>query len=92
LASSVAIGVEESCEKGLKNMKRRRMRQKTALRIHQYRTMKILKMMKSLLKKIKARRQSFHTNYMKKLVKLKKWMDLLNPSLKLNMMKSYMDI
>ena len=64
----------------------------TALRIHQYRTMKILKMMKSLLKKIKARRQSLNTIYMKKLVKLKKWMDLLNPSLKLNMMKSYMDI
>ena len=40
--------------------------------MHQYRTMKILKMMKSLLKKTKARRHFVEQIYLKKLKKLKK--------------------
>ena len=61
------------------------MRQRRVLRMHQYRTMKILKMMKSLLKKTKARRQFVEQIHLKKLKKLRKWMDLLNPTLKMNM-------
>ena len=63
----------------------KKVKQKTALRMQQYRTMKILKMMKSILKKTKARGVFVQFNYLKKLKKLRKWMDILNPTLKLNM-------
>ena len=63
----------------------RRRKQKIPLRMHQYRIMKVLKMMKSLLKKLKARNVHLHPNSLKKLMKLRKWMDHLNPVIKLNM-------
>ena len=54
--------------------------------------MKILKMMKSLLKKTKARRQFVEQIHLKKLKKLRKWMDLLNPTLKLNLEDNFKEV
>ena len=65
---------------------KRIIKQKTPLRMYQYRTVKLLKTMKVLLKKLKARRnQNVYENSLKKLIKLRKWMDSLSPALQLNM-------
>lgn len=58
---------------------------KSSVRMHQYRTMKILKMMKTLCKKTKARGVTIQENSLKRLKKLRKWMEILNPAMKVNM-------
>ena len=58
---------------------------KSSVRMHQYRTMKILKMMKTLCKKTKARGVIIQENSLKRLKKLRKWMEILNPAMKVNM-------
>ena len=54
------------------------------VRIYHYRTVKIMKVMKSVLKRMKAQRHLTvcHTS-VKKLFKLRKWMDHINPSFQL---------
>ena len=50
-----------------------------ALRLYQYRTLKLFKTMKILMKRLKARSWCSNEKSMKKLLKLRKWMDMLGP-------------
>ena len=47
--------------------------------------MRIMKMMKSVLKKLKAKKhRNFDHKIIKKLLKLRKWMDKINPDFHVN--------
>ena len=51
-----------------------------ALRLYQYKTLKLFKTMKILMKRLKARNLCSNEKSMKKLMKLRKWMDMLGPA------------
>ena len=61
------------------HQKRRRRKQNMSLRLHQYMIVKLFKTMRILLKKLKAKKSIVNEELLKKLMKLRKWMDMFGP-------------
>ena len=62
--------------------KRRRLKQDISLRVHQNRTVKLFKTMRILLKKLKARHLTVNEKLLKKVLKLRKWLDMFDQIIK----------
>ena len=62
--------------------KRRRLKQNISLRVHQNKTVKLFKTMRILLKKLKARHLTVNEKLLKKVLKLRKWLDMFDQIIK----------
>ena len=62
--------------------KRRRLKQDISMRVHQNRTVKLFKTMRILLKKLKARHLTVNEKLLKKVLKLRKWLDMFDQIIK----------
>ena len=62
--------------------KRRRLKQDIPLRVHQNRTVKLFKTTRILLKKLKARHLTVNEKLLKKVLKLRKWLDMFDQIIK----------
>ena len=65
------------------HQKRRRRRDKNvSLRLHQYMVVKLFKTMRILLKKLKAGHLTVNEKLLKKVLKLRKWMEMFDQIIK----------
>ena len=62
--------------------KRRRLKQDISMRVHQNRTVKLFKTMRILLKKLKARHLTVNEKLLKKVFKLRKWLEMFDQIIK----------
>ena len=59
-----------------------RTKQDISLRVHQNRTVKLFKTMRILLKKLKAGHLTVNEKLLKRVLKLRKWMDMFDQIIK----------
>ena len=69
-------------EQGGTQKKGGRINQDISLRVHQNRTVKLFKTMRILLKKLKARHLTVNEKLLKKVLKLRKWLDMFDQIIK----------
>ena len=82
IQSAGVTGVSEVREMKKTQKKGGRINQDISLRVHQNRTVKLFKTMRILLKKLKARHLTVNEKLLKKVLKLRKWMEMFDQIIK----------